>query len=140
MSFHIYDTENNTYSTIYDEEELSNAVFNSIKYYREQTEHFAEKNKEWRENAIEKVNDELKQEIASLKLQLSMSYGEFSSQHEKDAYLNFQERHMHDRLTSRAHGGMRPYLIPTHTGIGTVLKVVCPICGQEEDITDMEVW
>lgn len=26
------------------------------------------------------------------------------------------------------------------TGIGTVVKIRCPICGAEEDITDIESW
>lgn len=26
------------------------------------------------------------------------------------------------------------------TGIGTVVKIKCPICGVEEDITDIESW
>lgn len=26
------------------------------------------------------------------------------------------------------------------TGIGTVVKIKCPICGAEEDITDIESW
>ena len=26
------------------------------------------------------------------------------------------------------------------TGIGTVVKIKCPICGAEEDMTDIESW
>ena len=47
---------------------------------------------------------------------------------------------MHNRAESKANGGRRPYLIPTGTGVGVILKVVCPICGESEDITDTEVW
>lgn len=86
------------------------------------------------------ADETLKSQIASLKERLSFSYGEFSSQKEKDAYDDFTERHMHQRMTLRAQGGKAPYLIPTGTGIGTILYVKCPICGEEENITDMEVW
>ena len=47
---------------------------------------------------------------------------------------------MHDRMYSKINGGKSPYLIPNNTGIGTILHVKCQICGEEEDITDMEVW
>ena len=26
------------------------------------------------------------------------------------------------------------------TGIGTIVKIKCPICGKEEDITDLDSW
>lgn len=28
----------------------------------------------------------------------------------------------------------------TGTGIGTVIKIKCPVCGAEEDITDYDTW
>jgi len=97
-------------------------------------------NKELHERALEMTNDELKDEIQSLQERLSMSYGEFSSQKEKDAYKDFERRHMHERLTMKIQSGKCPYLIPTGVGIGTHLEVVCPICGEKENITDTSVW
>lgn len=28
----------------------------------------------------------------------------------------------------------------THTGIGTILKIKCPVCGTEEGVKDVDVW
>ena len=138
--FHVADFTSKNITKVYNEEELSTAVFDSIKYYRERCEELTRRNKELHERALEMANDELKDKIQSLQEKLSMSYGEFSSQKEKDAYKDFERRHMHDRLTMKIQGGKCPYLIPTGTGIGTHLEVVCPICGEKENITDMSVW
>ena len=86
------------------------------------------------------VRKDYEKQINNLKEQLNLSYGKFSSQKELEAYHDFEKRHMHDRLTSRYNGGRAPYLIPTGNGIGTVLKVVCPICNESEDITDIGAW
>ena len=125
---------------ILNKKELSTAVENTIEYYEEQNARLYEINKKLKEDAQAIVRAEYEREIANLKERLSFSYGEFASQKEKNAYNDFEQRHMHDRLTSRANGGKAPYLIPTGTGIGTHLEVVCPICGEKEDITDVEVW
>ena len=132
--------EDKTTVEIYDEEELSKAVFDTIKWYKDEAAKYAKRNKELYDNAAKVANDDLKKEIERLKERLSMSYGEFSSQKEKDAYEDFAKRHMHERLTSKIQGGKAPYLIPTGVGIGIHLEVVCPICGEREDITDTEVW
>lgn len=125
---------------IYDEKELSNAVFDTIKWYKDRNKEIAERNQKLHDDAEVIVRHEYEAEIARLKQRLSMSYGQFSSQKEKDAYNDFTQRHMHERLTMKIQSGKAPYLIPTGTGIGTRLKVVCPICGESEDITDSEVW
>ncbi len=138
--FYSVDGDSFTSKSIYDEEELSNAVLETIKYYKERYEKIAEENKRLLLKGKEVANEELKDEIKYLKHRLALSYGSFASQKEKEAYADFQERHMHDRLTSRANGGKCPYLIPTSVGIGTILHVKCPICGEEEDITDDSVW
>lgn len=140
MSFTTFDTNTNKITKIYKEKELSDAVFNSIQYYREQAEHWKRMYILWHKHGREQANKELQNEIETLQKRIVMSYGEFSSPKEKDAYDAFVEEHMHDRQVSKLHGGMAPYLIPTHVGIGTNLKVVCPICGEKKDITDIGVW
>ena len=127
-------------SVIYDENELSTAVMDTIQYYKEQYKRVKEENKKLTDNAYLTVYEQVREEMGSLRKQLQLSYGSFSSQKEKDRYEQFEQKHMHDRLESKANGGRAPYLIPTGTGIGTVLKVVCPICGESEDITDTEAW
>lgn len=138
--FHVADYTSKNFTKVYNENELANAVYDSVKYYRERAEELQQRNNELHDDAMKIINDELRDQIQFLQDRLDMSYGSFASQKEKDAYLNFQERHMHERLTSRAQGGKCPYLIPTGTGIGTNLKVVCPICGESENITDIEAW
>ena len=125
---------------IYNEEELTEKVKNSVKFYREQYEKLREEVKEWRENATSKINEELLDENEFLREQLALSYGQFASQKEKDAYEKFEKRHMHERSIFKINGGCKPYLIPTQVGIGTNLIVKCPICGEEKNITDLEVW
>ena len=138
--FYVKDFISKNVVPVYNEEELSQAVFNTIKYYKGENERLKRENKEWHTKALEKVNDELKDEIQFLQEKLALSYGQFSSEKEKQAYEQFEEEHMHNRLTSKYNGGRAPYLVPTGTGIGTLLKVVCPICSESKDITDMEAW
>lgn len=128
------------YSCIYNTKELEKIVHDSMNYYEYWYNHFRESNKMLEENAKQCADIKLKVENDNLKRRLNLSYGEFSSEKEKEAYKNFTERHMHDRATSKINSGKAPYLIPNHTGIGTLLKVKCQICGEEEDITDTEVW
>lgn len=125
---------------VYTEKELSKAVYDSIKYYHKRANDLLQENEKLKKHALEMANDELIDTIQSLRERLDLSYGEFSSQKERDAYKDFEKRHMHDRMTSKYNGGRAPYLIPTGVGIGTHLEVVCPICGEKEDITDTEVW
>lgn len=135
-----YDTETKQSSVVYEANELATAVTDTIRYYREQYQRIAEENRKLKDDAYEFVYEQFQNEINSLREQLRLSYGSFSSQKEKDRYLQFEKRHMHMRAESKAEGGRAPYLIPTATGIGVILKVVCPICGESEDITDTEVW
>lgn len=138
MSF--YPIKNYKFTNIYDENELSEMVHNSIKHYRERVDELEERNNELQKNAIKIANKELKDKVESLEKQLSMSYLEFHSEKEKEMYDNFVERHSAERLTMKINGGKVPYLIPYYNGIGRSLTVVCPICGQKEDITDIGVW
>lgn len=135
-----YDTETKQSFVVYEANELATAVTDTIRYYREQYQRIAEENRKLKDDAYEFVYKQFQNKMDNLREQLRLSYGSFSSQKEKDRYLQFEKRHMHDRAESKANGGRRPYLIPTGTGIGVILKVVCPICGESEDITDTEVW
>lgn len=120
--------------------ELTELVNNTVKYYEEKVKELAEKNKQLYEDAESIVRKNYEKRINNLKKQLSLSYGKFASQKEKDAYDEFEKEHMHNRLSSKYNSGRAPYLIPTGIGIGTNLKVVCPICGESKDITDTSMW
>lgn len=131
---------NGRYVDIYNAKETAEHIFDTITYYEEDNKRLREKNKELHDNAETIVRKEYEERISQLEQKLRLSYGSFSSQKELDAYHDFEMQHMHDRLISRHNGGRAPYLIPTGTGLGIILKVVCPICGESEDITDMGVW
>jgi len=120
--------------------EITDLVHNTVKYYEELVTELRERNKELYKHAEEIVRKDYEKQINNLKEQLRLSYGEFTSQKELDAYNEFEKEHMHNRETSRYNGGRAPYLIPHYGGIGRTLKVVCPICGESKDITDMENW
>lgn len=53
---------------------------------------------------------------------------------EERAYARFCKKHSHDGA------GNNVQLFFTNTGIGTVYKVTCPICGETKDITDYGSW
>lgn len=131
---------NGRYVNIYSAKETAEHIFDTITYYEEENKRLREKNKELRDNAEAIVHKEYEEKISRLEKKLQLSYGSFASQKELDAYNNFTNKHMHNRLTNKYNGGRAPYLIPTATGIGTDLRVVCPICGEAEDITDTGVW
>lgn len=136
----IYDTDSSKSFNVYNSKELQDAVANTFQYYEDYIERLRNENRRLKENAKEIVENGYKQQIANLEQRLLYSYGEFASQKELDAYENFVNKHMHNRMESVAEGGKAPYIIPTYTGFGCVKKVVCQICGKSEDITDTEVW
>lgn len=140
MSFYTYDTVTDRTAKVYSKEELSTAVLDTIEYYQNKAEALHKTNQRLMDDAKAIVEEGYKKDIEALQERLNLSYGSFSSQKEKNRYLQFEKRHMHNRAESKANGGRAPYLIPTATGIGIILKVVCPICGESEDITDTEVW
>lgn len=132
--------KNGKFMQIYSPKEITKQVQDTLEYYQARAERLEEENTRLYVNARAVVEQDVQEEIASLKKRIHLSYGEFASEKELERYWDFTRRHMHNRAESRANGGKAPYLIPDHTGVGTVLKVKCQICGEEEDITDTEVW
>lgn len=59
---------------------------------------------------------------------------------EVESETRFRDEHTHFRGTKMSlfHSTFQ-YEI-TGTGIGTILKIRCPQCGQEQDITDYDAW
>ena len=53
---------------------------------------------------------------------------------EKELYDEFKKDHYKSCGTSDIIITLSPI------GIGTVIKVKCPVCGEEEDITDINCW
>ena len=62
---------------------------------------------------------------------------------EKELYSEraFRTRHyeLHNSRKSKTGGNTYVYTI-SGTGLGPTIKIKCPICGEEEDITDFESW
>lgn len=125
---------------VYSSTELTELVHDSVKYYEERIKELEERNRQLYIDAESAVKQDYEKQINTLKEQLSLSYGEFASEKERKAYNQFEKEHIHDRQTSKYNGGRAPYLIPIGTGMGTILNVVCPICGESKDITDTSVW
>ena len=64
------------------------------------------------------------------------------SDKEAEAEYNFRQRHYEQcalPLNSKSAGSTYIYEL-TGTGLGTIIKITCPICGQSEDITDIDSW
>lgn len=135
-----YSYKDDISTKVFSSTELTELVYDSIKYYEERVEELEERNKQLYIDAESIVRKDYEKQINNLKEQLNLSYGEFASEKERKAYNQFEKEHIHDRQTSKYNGGRAPYLIPTRTGIGTILNVVCPICGESKDITDTSVW
>ena len=135
-----YSYKDDTVTKVYSSTELTELVHNTVKYYEEIVEELREKNKQLYTDAESIVKKDYEEQINTFKEQLSLSYGQFASKKEKEAYAEFEKEHMHERLTMKIQSGKAPYLIPTYVGVGTNLEVVCPICGEKKNITDMEVW
>lgn len=57
------------------------------------------------------------------------------SERELSADRDFRSRHWE----SCSNSGNYIYDL-TSTGVGTVIKIKCPKCGKEEDITDLSAW
>lgn len=121
-------------------EELSHNVYTSVKYYQEKAAAANEKAKMTIEEAKKQVLNSYEDENARLKERLRLSWGEFASEKELQAYNDFVQEHMHERATKKIQSGEQPYIIPHYTGIGCAKEAVCPICGEKKNITDYDVW
>lgn len=64
------------------------------------------------------------------------------SDKEAKAERDFRNRHYEKcarPLKTKSAGNTYIYEL-TGTGLGTCIKITCPICGQSEDITDIDSW
>lgn len=60
------------------------------------------------------------------------------SQKETVSYESFCRRHSHDELHRKM--PMKHSLILTGTGLGWTMEARCNVCGEIEDITDIDNW
>lgn len=103
-------------------------------------------NAELRKNAKQIADKELKNEIEQLKERLELSFGEFASKKELAEYEAFCKKHKHPKQWKRGAEYVAgwvskfPYVVTEAASVGHLVKVVCPICGAEKDLTDISVW
>ena len=81
---------------------------------------------------------ELKNRIESIRNHSLLIMSDNELQQEKD----FREEHWNKcgkPLNNKAKGNTYIYEL-TNTGIGTSIKITCPICGESKNITDVDNW
>ena len=104
-------------------------------WMEEQVNHMREKLDSWnKDEEIQKYKNERDYVYKHSFLQLSdkemKSEKAFREEHYKNCALP---------LKSKAAGNTYIYEI-TGTGLGTIKKIKCPICGVEKDFTDIDSW
>ena len=105
--FTVYQMDSCKRADIYSSEELRDAVFDTIQYYEEANKRLREENRNLIESAKQVVRKDYEEQISDLNERLKLSYGEFASEKELQAYRDFTNRHMHNRAESKANGLIR---------------------------------
>ena len=108
--------------------------------YIERNEELKEQNEKLLNDAKACADEALRNENEILKQRLSLTYGQFSSEKERNAFKGFSKKHEKCRVNFKADNGRVPYIIPYGTGLGTCVTAVCPVCGEKKEITDISVW
>ena len=110
------------------------------KPFRERITELEQQNEKLLNDAESEKINELQHEIENLNKRLEMSVAELDSEKELKAYKKFCKKHEKCQLSSKANGGKAPYVIFYGTGLGSCKTVVCQVCGEKKDITDISVW
>ena len=110
------------------------------KPFRERIAELEQRNQRLLDGAESAKIREMEIVISKLKHDLEMSPIHFDSEKELKAYKKFCKKHEKCQLSSKANGGKVPYIVLNGTGVGTCKKVICQVCGKEQDITDISVW
>lgn len=115
-------------------EELTDAI--RQKFYDLENQNESLKN----EIAVFNKDDKIQELTKELKHTLRNSLMNMSDK-EYEADRQFRTRHwaMHNGGKSKCDGNTYWYEL-SGTGIGTCIKIKCPICGEEKDITDIGSW
>lgn len=92
------------------------------------------------EIAVFNKDDKIQELTKEIKHTLRNSLMNMSDK-EYEADRQFRTRHwaMHNGGKSKCDGNTYWYEL-SGTGIGTCIKIKCPICGEEKDITDIDSW
>lgn len=133
MSFYVNDSKG--FREIVDFDTAIQTLKNSYEYMKDRVTHMQDVLDLW--NKDQEIQDARKQ--ADYFRQHSLLT---LSDKELAAVKAFREKHWKEcaePLKSKAKGNTYIYEL-TGTGIGTCIKITCPICGRSEDITDIDSW
>ncbi len=119
--------------------ELSDAVYNTLKFYEDRADEARSQASKTREEVMQEIHNEWDEENQMLKERLRLSLVELNSQKELDEYNAFVEKHRNCN-GSRIGDDYTPLLRQYYTGFGRGAVVSCPICGGSVDITDTSCW
>ena len=107
----------------------------------EQFERLKKENAELREQLCTFNRDEEIEQLKKTNARLRKYSLMNMSEKEYLANNGFISRHWQEHNNGNLKGIANTYLYElTGTGIGTAIKIKCPICGEEEDITDTDNW
>ena len=116
------------------------AVAEIVKPYKDVIDSLEKRIQRLLDNVESAKISELEIENNHLKHLLEMSPIQFDSEKELKAYKKFCKKHEKCQLSAKVNGGKVPYIVLNGTGVGTCKKVICQVCGKEQDITDISVW
>lgn len=126
---------------IYNAEQLAKLVHDTIEYNEKVAQEAQDRARKTREEVKAEILNEYAEENARLKKLQELTLVSFNSDEEKKMYNEFLQEH----ITRHFGAAPRKYmpnleLIPFGDGMGTGLKVRCPICKEEADVTDYNMW
>lgn len=137
MAFYVL--ENGDFKHILEPQELVDNVRQTLCYYQDEAMQAREKASKTREEVAREIKNEYAKENRLLNQKLKFSIASVSSEKELNDYNAFVEKHLVCRQT-KATGGALPIIKQHATGVGICTKLVCPVCHEEWDITDISVW
>ena len=116
------------------------SIITSLQYYQRKQARLEQENKKTRKEVINEVSEDLKKRLELLQKKVDLSFFSFVSTQEKDRYDDFTKKHIACCKPYKMDATKGFYIKPAYFGIGHSVTVVCPWCGEEEDITDVEAW
>lgn len=119
--------------------ELSDVVYNTLKFYEDRADEAREQARKTREEVMQEIHNEWDEENQRLKERLRLSLVELNSQKELDDYNAFVAKHKNCK-GSRIGNDCTPLFRQYGTGFGVGTVLFCPICSESVDITDTSCW
>jgi regulator of replication initiation timing len=126
----------------YTNDEIINIIESTLIERSKKIEQLQKLCNELADHGREMADDQLRAENARLRSHLAHRVVELNSDEEVCRYRAFLQKHNHEDIkrNQKQFSDRMPYIIQHNYGIGIGSAVYCPICGEEEDITDTEAW